>query len=231
MKNTVSIIQSLQTLIILGMLAFFTISMVASDDSSSEEKTMTAANWDYPGLGQITMFAGNFAPRGWAFCNGQLLAIPNNQALFSLLGTTYGGDGRTVFALPDLRGRVAMHSGDSTGPGLTSHPLGSRGGSETNVLNAAQLPPHSHTAQLEGKAYVSSSQYPDEYDPAGRYLGTSTKKIFGDNPNNARMGAIDMADLSVKLGSTGLGQSINNMQPFQAVNYIICISGTFPSRN
>jgi microcystin-dependent protein len=94
-----------------------------------------------PFVGEIRMFAGNFAPRGWAFCNGQLIPISQNTALFSLLGTTYGGDGRSTFALPDLRGRVPLHAGQ--GSGLSDYPLGSRGGSEQVVLTTAQLPAHS----------------------------------------------------------------------------------------
>ena len=96
-----------------------------------------------PFLGEISMFGGNFAPRGWAFCDGQLLSIAQNSALFSLLGTIYGGDGRTTFGLPDLRGRVPMHHGN--GPGLSSHPIGQKSGSETVILNVLQLPAHNHT--------------------------------------------------------------------------------------
>jgi len=99
-----------------------------------------------PLIGQIMMFAGNFAPRGWAFCEGQLLAINQYQALFSILGTTYGGDGRTTFGLPDLRGRVPMHPGN--GPGLSSKRLGQKGGSETNTLNVSQLPSHNHLSLI-----------------------------------------------------------------------------------
>jgi len=98
-----------------------------------------------PFIGEIAMFGGNFAPRGWAYCNGQLLAISNNDALFSLLGTIYGGDGRTTFALPDLRGRVPMHWGN--GPGLSDYRIGQKSGSETTTLNVLQLPAHNHTVK------------------------------------------------------------------------------------
>ncbi len=100
-----------------------------------------------PFIAEIIMFGGNFAPRGWAFCDGQLLPIAQNQALFSILGTTYGGDGRTTFALPDLRGRTAIHPG--TGPGLSNRRLGERGGSETNTLTLPQLPNHTHTIRKQ----------------------------------------------------------------------------------
>ena len=96
-----------------------------------------------PFIAEIIMFGGNFAPRGWAFCDGQLLSISSNTALFSILGTTFGGDGRTTFALPDMRGRVSVHPG--TGPGLSNRRLGERGGTETVGLNASQIPSHNHT--------------------------------------------------------------------------------------
>jgi microcystin-dependent protein len=111
------------------------------------------------------MFAGNFAPRGWALCDGQLLAISQNDALFSLLGTLYGGDGRTTFALPDLRGRVPIHAG--SGPGLIPRNVGAKGGSEEVALSAAELPPHSHTLQ-------GSTDLADSPNPEGRLVAAST---------------------------------------------------------
>ena len=114
-----------------------------------------------PFIGEIRIFAGNFAPRGWAFCDGQLLPIASNTALFSLIGTTYGGDGETTMALPDLQGRAPMHSG--FGPGLTSRRLGQRGGVSTVTLSEAQMPSHTHTMQ-------GSLQYGDDNDPGGQYL-------------------------------------------------------------
>ena len=129
-----------------------------------------------PFIAQITLFAGNFAPRAWAFCDGQLLPINSNTALFSLIGTIYGGDGRTTFALPDLRGRAAMHAG--RGPGLTQRNLGSSGGQESVVLTAGQLPPHSHT--------LNATNAPgDKGGPAGKMLaaGHGDETIYHDTPH------------------------------------------------
>jgi microcystin-dependent protein len=166
-----------------------------------------------PFLGEVVMFGGNFAPRGWAFCHGQLLAISSNSALFSILGTIYGGDGRTTFALPDLRGRVAMQQGN--GPGLSSRPLGQRSGTETNTHNITNLPPHNH-----GVTVPVSTGAPEEN--AG-YLGSSG--IFTED---ATSGA---SYPGVVAGMTGGQQSVNNMQPYLAVNYIIATQGVYPSRN
>ena len=172
-----------------------------------------------PFIAQIIMFGGNFAPRGWAFCDGQLLAISQNTALFSLLGTTYGGDGRTTFGLPDLRGRVPIHPGN--GPGLPSLTLGAKGGSATNTLSVAQLPAHNHAAAAQAA------------NPVGRGEGTAS-------PNNAypaeggtyaTVKNVAMAADSVSVGLTGSNQPVNNMQPFTGINYIIALQGVFPSRS
>ena len=178
-----------------------------------------------PFIGQIIMFGGNFAPRNWAFCNGQLLAINQNQALFSILGTTYGGDGRTTFGLPELRGRVAVHSGGSSGPGLTNRPLGSRSGTETNTLTTNQLPSHNHTATMRAESAPGSTG-----NPTGNLLGVVTT---GANIYAPPVPAteVSMSSDSIVVNNTGGNQSVNNMQPFTAVNYIIALQGTFPSRN
>ncbi len=168
-----------------------------------------------PFLAQIIMFGGNFAPRGWALCDGTLLAISQNQALFSLLGTTYGGDGRTTFALPDLRGRVAMHPG--SGPGLSPRPLGQKSGSETNTLNVTQLPAHTHSFNLPAKE-EGDTDAPDNAFIAGdgtASFGTTSDVTMGTATTN----------------NTGNSQSVNNIQPFTCVNFIIALQGTFPSRN
>jgi len=171
-----------------------------------------------PFIAQITMFGGNFAPRGWAFCNGQLLPIAQNTALFSIVGTTYGGDGRTTFGLPDLRGRVPMHAG--TGPGLTPHQLGQKSGSESVVLTASQLPSHNHAANCVAPGGNSSDAANNFWaDDAGVSSGT-----YHSGPPTATMNA-------GAIGSSGGGQPHDNMQPYQVVNFIIALQGIFPSRN
>lgn len=163
------------------------------------------------------MFAGNFAPRGWALCQGQLLSISQNTALFSILGTTYGGDGRTTFALPDLRGRVPTQQG--RGPGLTNRQLGERLGSETNTLNASQLPSHHHNYEKIGR----TSEAGDSSSPIGAGLADSGSR---DREYKAGLPAE-----SAMTNNTGANQPINNMQPTLAVNYIIALQGVFPSRS
>ena len=125
------------------LLAIFLLMGATSNNSKSASPIVESSMSAEPFIGEISMFAGNFAPRGWAFCEGQLLPIAQNQSLFSILGTTYGGDGRTTFGLPDMRGRVSIHPG--TGPGLTNYRLGNKGGSETTTLTTNQLPSHNHT--------------------------------------------------------------------------------------
>jgi len=186
-----------------------------------------------PFIGQIIMFGGNFDPRAWAFCNGQLLAISQNTALFSLLGTTYGGDGRTTFALPDLRGRVAMHPG--TGPGLTPRKLGQRGGTEINTLNVSQIPSHTHSATGKIKASNAdgATSTPDTSSCLAKAkVPISRSEIVDANIYSDAANTHMAADgVAVTVGNTGGGQWINNIQPFLGVNYIIALQGTFPSRN
>lgn len=174
-----------------------------------------------PILGEIRMFAGTFAPRGWAFCDGQLLSISQNTALFSLLGTTYGGDGRTTFALPDLRGRVPIHAGN--GPGLSPRQLGQKGGVENVTLNINQIPSHNHAATivLPADSTVGTSD-----KPQGMYPARNAAAIpqYGDSLNAALAGG------SVTISNSGGNQAHENMQPFTTVHYIIALQGIFPSR-
>ncbi|MGJ8743485.1 phage tail protein [Polaribacter sp.] len=188
-----------------------------------------------PFIGQIIMFGGNFAPRSWAFCDGQLLAISQNTALFSILGTTYGGDGRTTFALPDLRGRAAISEG--TGPGLPTYRLGQRGGQSTHTLTTLEMPVHNHTAAVsDGSVKLSTTAGTRDTPIAGDVpasasfgsgLGSTKVKSFGPNADT-----VDGQALSAPtIGNAGGSQGHNNMPPYLAVNYIIALYGTFPSRN
>jgi len=200
---------------------------------------------DNPYIGAMILFAGNFAPRGWALCEGQLLSINQNQALFSILGTIYGGDGRTTFALPDLRGRGPISSGN--GPGLPSYRQGSRSGQATHVVNLLELPSHGHhtTATISGNVTVGVNNEPSDgsTNPAGNLLGNSVAptgnaaggnngKYNGDDAT-ALLGGVSIAGLraNVTVNNTGGNQAHNNMQPYVAINYIIALQGVFPSRS
>jgi microcystin-dependent protein len=161
------------------------------------------------------MFAGNFAPRGWAKCEGQLLPISQNTALFSLLGTIYGGDGRSTFALPDLRGRVPVGVGN--GSGLPTVSQGARFGNATTTLNSTNLPQHTH--QAYGVTEVGSSSDPSGNLPANTKVFDNEYGTGTLTPMNAGM-----------IDNTGSSQSFENRPPSLGMNYIICISGIYPSR-
>jgi microcystin-dependent protein len=167
-------------------------------------------------LGQIFMGGWNFCPRGSLPLDGQLLSIAQNSALFALLGTQYGGDGRTTFALPDMRGRMAMHTG--TGPGLTPRQMGQVGGSETNTLTVDQLPAHTHT--LNGTSTAANTP-----SPAGALPATTGRD------SSYAAGSADTAMGGGAIGSTGGGQAVNNMPPYNVITWCIVQSGIFPSRN
>ena len=178
-----------------------------------------------PFLGQITMFAGNFAPRGWAFCDGQMIQISDNTALFSLLGTTYGGDGRTTFALPDLRARSPRHEG--TGAGAGSVNLGQSGGNESTTLTEANLPSHSHTLQPRVSSAVGNETSPVGNIPARANDGESNFINPSATPTPAQ-------ELNADGGSTanaGSGTSFDNLPPYLGINFIIALEGIFPSRS
>lgn len=171
-----------------------------------------------PFVGQIMPAAFGFVPRGWAACSGQLLAITQNQALFSLLGTAYGGDGRTTFALPDLRGRAVM------GANFGSVPIGQIAGAETVPLTVAELPSHAHTLQ----ASTSTG--------SGRG-GTPANNLYGTTSSAAELlfATAGSNEVALAVGANvmpnGGGQAHNNMQPYLAVNYVIALNGIFPSRS
>ena len=168
-----------------------------------------------PFLAEVKLFAGNFAPRGWADCNGQLLPINQNQALFSLLGTTYGGNGQTTFGLPNLQDRTAIHAGQ--GPGLSDRSLGQTGGSALATLSTAQMPSHSH--RLRGAALA------DTGTPGGTVAlaATTGAKVYRSASNLVTMGA--------PLADSGIGQGHENRQPFLGMRYIIALQGVYPTRN
>ena len=181
--------------------------------SLSASTTVTYA--DEPFIGEMRWFAGNFAPRGWAFCDGQILQISQNSALFSILGTTYGGDGRTTFGLPDMRGRGMFHEG--TGPGLSPHSLGQKAGNETETLNVTQQPTHGHTLRADSSGGDSVLPNDRVISKVGRL------RVFANSPDS------DMGVSSI--ASTGGSQSHNNMQPYTTLSCIIALQGVFPSRN
>lgn len=167
-----------------------------------------------PYLGQIMMCGFDFPPKGWATCDGQVLSIQQNQALFSLLGVVYGGNGTTTFALPDLRGRAGMHWGD--GPGLSPRDWGEVGGRESVKLTSAQLPAHTHALA------ASSQPSTDRVVQPGKSLA-SDAGFAGANPNAALA--------AQTIASSGGGQPHENMQPYLVINYCIAIVGIYPSRN
>jgi len=172
-----------------------------------------------PFIGEVIMFAGNFAPRSWAFCDGQLLPIASNQALFSILGTTYGGDGRTTFGLPDLRGRVP--AGPRSGPGLQTIAPGEKIGTNTNTLTVNELPSHNHPLNANGTA-------------SGRSTVASPANNFSAQNSDASGNYATTADGTMNaqaIGATGGNRPVNNMQPTIGINYIICTEGIYPSRS
>ncbi len=165
-------------------------------------------------VGEITIFAGDFAPAGWAFCDGSLLPIAENEALFSLIGTTYGGNGQTTFALPNLQGRVPIHMGQ--GPGLSARPLGQTGGTETVTLTPPQLPAHTH-ALLAAQGTATSSS------PSNLQLAQTAQPLYAtSNPTDFHAQSISAA---------GGGQAHENRQPSLVLNFIICLVGIYPARS
>jgi microcystin-dependent protein len=167
-----------------------------------------------PFVAEIRIFPFNFAPRGWAWCDGQLLPLSQNTALFSLLGTTYGGDGKSNFALPDLQGRAPMHPGQ--GPGLSQHDLGETGGSETVALLESEIPAHSHA--LRGSSIIG-----DTPSPAGHALAR-----FPNAYQSSATGLVSMA--AEALPPAGGDAPHNNLMPYLTFNFCIALQGVFPPR-
>lgn len=166
-------------------------------------------------LGEIRMFAGNYAPEGWALCDGRMLSIANYSALFSLLGTTYGGDGVNNFAVPDLRGRLPL--GQGQGATLTPRVLGQSFGEENHLLSVAELPAHTHKVFAGGAATSET--------PTGRVPGTSAFKLYTPLTATPEQMAANA------LTSAGGGQAHANMMPTLCINFIIALSGTYPQQN
>ena len=167
-----------------------------------------------PFLAEVRIVGFNFAPRGWAFCDGQILPINQNQSLYSLLGTTYGGDGRTTFALPDLRGRTPIHVGRSNGG--QHHTLGQKSGEETHTLSANEMPQHNHVLQ-------GSSADANVPVAGGHHFGRASSVVYGEEQTGSLAGGTIL--------NVGGGQAHENMQPYLAVNFCIALQGLFPSRN
>jgi microcystin-dependent protein len=173
-----------------------------------------------PFVAEIRIFAGNFAPKGWAFCNGQLLPLSQNTALFSLLGTTYGGDGKSTFALPNLQGMAPMHPGQ--GPGLSLHDLGESGGGQSVALLSSQMPSHTHNANcLSTSGDIGSPGLWAATLGAGRQ--TAPPNYATARPNIAAMNPL-------AIGIAGGNQPHNNMSPYLTLNFIIALQGVFPPR-
>lgn len=187
------------------------------------------ASADYVLLGEIVMLPFDFVPKGFAWCNGQLLPVAQNVALFSVLGTTYGGDGSSTFALPNLQGRVPLHKGQ--GPGLPSYSVGEIGGVENVTLTVNEIPNHTHPAPLK----IPAGGAPDKDSPINGYpatfpVGTEITGIepllYADNAL-AQMGSIE---IDAETGVSGEGLPHNNMQPFLTCHYAIALQGIFPNR-
>lgn len=170
-----------------------------------------------PFIAEIRIFAGNFAPSGWAQCDGQILSIAQHQALFSLIGTTYGGDGQSTLALPDMRGRVPMHRGN--GPGLSPRNLGEKAGNESVGLNGSNLPTHAHAV-----AIPASGSEGQMVDPDGHFLGA------GEEPDKPYSPSSNTTLAAFNTSNAGLGTAVYNMQPYLCVNFIIALVGIYPTR-
>lgn len=179
-------------------------------------------------VAEIRIFAGNFAPIGWAKCEGQLLPISQNTALFSLLGTTYGGNGETTFALPDLRERVVIAPGQ--GPGLSNHDLGERGGESNVNLLTSNLPPHNHVANIKVSSAVGTSSTATGVNslaaPVQNFNSVNRLML----PYNESVGDITTSSSSFNTGTAGGSTSLDIQQPYLVCNYIIALQGVFPQR-
>ncbi|SDH13394.1 phage tail protein [Nitrosomonas sp. Nm132] len=196
-----------------------TLSVVLSS-SALISNPAQACSGDSPMLGSLCVFAGNFAPRGWALANGQIMSISQNAALFSILGTTYGGDGQTTFALPDTRGRSVIGAG--VGPGLSNYQLGEKGGAETITLTQAQLPIITPTATVHAQSSAGNSDNPSN----GVWATLGRQNTYSNAAPN-----VTMSPNAVTINSFGGGEPHENRSPYIAMNWIIALQGIFPSRD
>jgi microcystin-dependent protein len=179
-----------------------------------------------PYMAQVIIFGGNFAPLNWMFCHGQLLSIANYSALFSLIGTSYGGDGQHTFALPNLQGRVPVGTG--TGPGRSSYDLGQISGTEHVTLLSSNLPAHNHPITVTASVGVSSAGATAE-DADGALLTTTNAPFYATGAAGGHLAGI--AHGTVAIGPAGSNASFSNRSPYLTINYIICVEGIYPSRN
>jgi len=181
-----------------------------------------------PYIGEVAMFGGNFAPAGWAFCDGSTISIANNSTLFAVIGTTFGGDGQTTFGLPDLRGRTPIHMGRSATSG-TTYVIGQTGGVESVALTNATTPAHSHAVAGSVAMKVRADNPDTQVSPVNNGLAIAPgKKYFSRTATANAMGPLDT---NIVLSQYGSSTPHENMQPFQVINFIIALVGIFPSRN
>ncbi len=180
-----------------------------------------------PYLANITLFGGNFAPLYWAFCNGALLSIAENTALFSLIGTTYGGDGQTTFALPDLRGRIPVGTGQ--GPGLPNVDLGEVWGTENVNILVPNMPAHVHQVISSSASLKANSDAGGQPNPQNNYLGVAQTSVYASSASGGAFMQYNNAMVTTSIA--GSGQPINVVMPYLALNYIIAVEGIYPSRN
>lgn len=189
-----------------------------------------------PFIGQILIWPISWAPENWAFCNGQLMSINDNQALFALIGNTYGGDGRTTFALPDLRGRMPVGTG--TGAGISTRRLGDRSGLEFQQLSSLNLPTHNHQIisqqSISGEVKITvNSEIGEEGNPSNNFLAGTDDIVYSDESGSGQLGGVSSTlQLSgpIECMSTGASQAFNQMNPYLALNFIIALQGIFPTR-
>jgi len=179
-----------------------------------------------PYIGEIRVFAGNFAPVGWAFCNGATLSIAQNNVLFTLIGTAYGGDGIQTFNLPDMRSRIPIGAG--TTPGGLIYPLGQKGGAEANTLTINNI---LHTHAITGSAGIlSSGEDGHKPPPAGNFPAVSGDRIYSTTTDNSVMAPAQL-NLTTSMAGVANVTPVSNIQPYLTANYIICTEGIFPTQN